>query len=86
MSSKFFFSLLLTFKCGKKFMINVIFTLQGCFLDSKECYDKPRCVEKNADRKKLLFFCCCDGNMCNQNFTWDPQPTERPQTERKNFF
>ncbi|XP_043267796.1 activin receptor type-2A-like [Venturia canescens] len=56
--------------------------LKGCFLDSKECYDKPHCVEKNADRKKKLFFCCCDGNMCNQNFTWDPQPTERPHTEQ----
>ncbi|XP_043286435.1 activin receptor type-2A-like [Venturia canescens] len=56
--------------------------LKGCFLDNKECYDKPRCVEKNADRKKKLFYCCCDGNMCNQNFTWDPQPTEKPHTEQ----
>ncbi|XP_014214028.1 activin receptor type-2A [Copidosoma floridanum] len=52
--------------------------LKGCFLDSKECYDKQRCVEKNADRKKQHFFCCCDGNMCNRNFSWDPQPTIPP--------
>ncbi|XP_058804679.1 activin receptor type-2A [Phymastichus coffea] len=52
--------------------------LKGCFLDSKECYDKQHCVEKNADRKKQHFFCCCDGNMCNKNFSWDPQPTQPP--------
>ncbi|KAK0174528.1 hypothetical protein PV327_010288 [Microctonus hyperodae] len=52
--------------------------LKGCFLDTKECYDKPRCIEKTADRKGKMLFCCCDGDMCNQNFTWDPQPTEPP--------
>ncbi|KAF7408234.1 hypothetical protein HZH66_002771 [Vespula vulgaris] len=58
-----------------------IIKLKGCFLDSKECYDKPKCVEENADRQKKLFFCCCDGNMCNQNFTWDPQPTQPPPVD-----
>lgn len=52
--------------------------LKGCFLDNKDCYDKPQCVEKSSDVKKKMLFCCCDGNMCNQNFTWDPQPTEPP--------
>lgn len=60
--------------------------LQGCFLDSKECYDKPKCVEENADRQKKLFFCCCDGNMCNQNFTWDPQPTQPPPVDHGKKF
>ncbi|XP_046735488.1 activin receptor type-2A isoform X1 [Diprion similis] len=45
--------------------------LKGCFLDNKDCYDKAQCIEKRNERTKL-FFCCCDGNMCNQNYTWDP--------------
>lgn len=57
---------------------NWFYCIQGCFLDTKECYDKPRCIEKTADRKGKMLFCCCDGDMCNQNFTWDPQPTEPP--------
>lgn len=44
-------------------------------MDSNDCYDRPHCIENSAERKKELFFCCCDGNMCNQNFTWDPHPT-----------
>ncbi|XP_063974478.1 activin receptor type-2A [Diachasmimorpha longicaudata] len=58
--------------------------LKGCFLDSQECYDKNQCVERHGDRVKKLFFCCCEGNMCNQNYTWDPQPTE-PPTEQHDF-
>ncbi|XP_020712130.2 activin receptor type-2A isoform X2 [Athalia rosae] len=54
--------------------------LKGCFLDSKECYDKPQCIEKSAERKNL-FFCCCDGNMCNQNYTWDPTQPPPPNTD-----
>ncbi|CAL7934195.1 unnamed protein product [Xylocopa violacea] len=52
-----------------------IIKLKGCFLDSNDCYDRPHCIENSAQRKKDLFFCCCDGNMCNQNFTWEPHPT-----------
>ncbi|XP_014232014.1 activin receptor type-2B [Trichogramma pretiosum] len=58
---------------------NSTIKLKGCFLDSKECYDKERCVEKSADRKKQLFFCCCEGDMCNRDFSWDPQPTVPPR-------
>lgn len=28
-----------------------------------------------------MLFCCCDGNMCNQNFTWSPLPTEATITK-----
>ncbi|XP_074102731.1 activin A receptor type 2 punt [Cotesia typhae] len=56
-----------------------IVKLKGCFLDSRECYDKQCCIEKNSDRKGKMYFCCCDGDMCNQNYTWDPQPTEAPK-------
>lgn len=30
------------------------------------------------ERKNELYFCCCEGNMCNQNFSWIPQPTAKP--------
>ncbi|OAD56234.1 Activin receptor type-2B [Eufriesea mexicana] len=52
-----------------------IVKLKGCFLDSNDCYDRPHCIENSAEGKKELFFCCCEGNMCNQNFSWDPHPT-----------
>jgi activin receptor type-2B len=44
------------------------------------CYDKTECVEESPKTKKNgHMFCCCEGNMCNQNFTWDPAPfTEAP--------
>ncbi|KAL6446082.1 hypothetical protein ACFW04_001024 [Cataglyphis niger] len=52
-----------------------VIKLKGCFLDSNDCYDKSQCIEDNPERKKDLFFCCCDGDMCNQNFSWNPHPT-----------
>ncbi|XP_012533015.1 activin receptor type-2A [Monomorium pharaonis] len=55
-----------------------IIKLKGCFLDNNDCYGKPLCVENSMERKNDLFFCCCDGNMCNQNFSWIPQPTTKP--------
>lgn len=57
---------------------NYFKNVKGCFLDNKDCYDRQHCVEKSSDRKKQLFFCCCDGNLCNKNFSWDPQPTPPP--------
>ncbi|XP_015120962.1 activin receptor type-2A [Diachasma alloeum] len=51
--------------------------MKGCFFDSKECYDKVQCVENNIDRMKQMFFCCCDGNMCNDNYKWDPKPVDK---------
>ncbi|XP_018340084.1 PREDICTED: activin receptor type-2A [Trachymyrmex septentrionalis] len=55
-----------------------IIKLKGCFLDNNDCYGKPLCVENNMERKNEFFFCCCEGNMCNQNFSWVPQPTTKP--------
>lgn len=53
--------------------------LKGCFLNSIECYNRSECVEKSQLPKKSLLFCCCEGDMCNQNFTWNPSPTEIPK-------
>ncbi|CAH0552722.1 unnamed protein product [Brassicogethes aeneus] len=51
--------------------------LKGCFLNLITCYDQAECVEKSYKSKKP-FFCCCEGNLCNANFTYDPAPTEPP--------
>lgn len=59
--------------------------LKGCFIDNKDCYDQQRCVEKREEPKKEHLFCCCEGDMCNQNFTWDPVPTPPPTVASKVF-
>lgn len=55
---------------------NIYYLLQGCFLNNVDCFNKDECVEKSEVPKKDLMFCCCEGDMCNQNFTWDPTPTQ----------
>lgn len=55
---------------------------KGCWLDQPECYDKFECVEEDLEDEKP-FFCCCEGNMCNANFTLSPnarRPTTTPHT------
>ncbi|KAL3280147.1 hypothetical protein HHI36_017647 [Cryptolaemus montrouzieri] len=56
-------------------VINI--SLKGCFLNSEECYNKSDCVARVTKPDKYLF-CCCEGNMCNQNFKWILSPTETP--------
>lgn len=51
---------------------------QGCFLNNADCFDQQRCVEKRGELKKQLMFCCCEGDMCNRDFTWEPQPSMAP--------
>ncbi|XP_011704500.1 PREDICTED: activin receptor type-2A isoform X2 [Wasmannia auropunctata] len=53
-----------------------IIKLKGCFLDNHDCHDKPLCL--GTRRPNGLFFCCCDTDMCNQNFTLDPQISIEP--------
>uniref|UniRef100_A0A8C1HQ03 Serine/threonine-protein kinase receptor n=1 Tax=Cyprinus carpio TaxID=7962 RepID=A0A8C1HQ03_CYPCA len=49
---------------------------QGCWLDDVNCYDSTECVEKKEDPD--VFFCCCEGNMCNEKFFYNPdtQPVQ----------
>ncbi|RZC35146.1 activin receptor type-2A, partial [Asbolus verrucosus] len=63
---------------GENGSVNI--SLKGCFLNYELCYNKTECVEKSPKRKKdQHMFCCCEGNMCNQKFTWEPAPiTEAP--------
>ncbi|KAL1132119.1 hypothetical protein AAG570_010077, partial [Ranatra chinensis] len=51
-------------------------TMKGCFLPNKECYE--RCVDRREYDKPDLMFCCCEGNMCNTEFSWEPQPQPTP--------
>ncbi|KAJ9577356.1 hypothetical protein L9F63_006100, partial [Diploptera punctata] len=60
---------------------NPYIKLKGCFLNNIDCYDQPKCVEKREEPKKSLMFCCCEGDMCNRNFTWEPVSTLSPPSE-----
>ncbi|XP_048874206.1 activin receptor type-2A isoform X2 [Brienomyrus brachyistius] len=44
---------------------------QGCWLDDVNCYDSKECVEKKESPD--VFFCCCEGNMCNERFFYSPE-------------
>ncbi|KAF4518000.1 hypothetical protein B566_EDAN012756 [Ephemera danica] len=51
----------------------------GCFINSNECYDQPECVARTRDDKNKLLYCCCEGDLCNQHFSYRPTPTQAPQ-------
>ncbi|XP_050296613.1 activin receptor type-2A [Anthonomus grandis grandis] len=53
-------------------------SLKGCFLNTEDCYGKRACVEKSHSPRNNILFCCCEGDMCNEDFSWDPTPTEPP--------
>ncbi|KAL8183284.1 UNVERIFIED_CONTAM: Activin receptor type-2A [Gekko kuhli] len=44
---------------------------QGCWLDDINCYDRTNCIEKKDSPE--VFFCCCEGNMCNERFFYFPE-------------
>lgn len=48
---------------------------KGCWVGStKDCAHKSNCIENRKETKKQLFFCCCDGDLCNTNITHIPSP------------
>ncbi|XP_066257083.1 activin receptor type-2A [Euwallacea similis] len=51
-------------------------SLKGCLLNNEVCHDQTLCVERTHTPKNNVLFCCCEGDMCNQDFTWDPAPPE----------
>jgi len=62
--------------------INVM--LKGCFT-SADC-NNTRCVDTNEQPKNDIFFCCCVGDMCNRDYTWEPKapsPTTVPVEDSK---
>ncbi|XP_043233949.1 activin receptor type-2B-like [Amphibalanus amphitrite] len=58
--------------------------LKGCIIDMTECYNQSECVAvKPANRG--AYFCCCEGDNCNREFSWNVRPvttTPTPVTER----
>lgn len=62
-----------------------IVLFQGCFLNNADCFDQQRCVEKRGELKKQLMFCCCEGDMCNRDFTWEPQPSTAPTLDSESL-
>ncbi|CAB1326829.1 unnamed protein product [Coregonus sp. 'balchen'] len=43
---------------------------KGCWLDDFNCYDRQECVSSEVNPQ--VFFCCCEGNYCNEGFTHLP--------------
>ncbi|KAJ8418803.1 hypothetical protein AAFF_G00003020 [Aldrovandia affinis] len=52
---------------------------KGCWLDDFNCYDRQECVA--TEENPQVFFCCCEGNFCNDRFTHLPDVT-RPAVVR----
>lgn len=73
------------FYAGSMYCIVLLYS-QGCFLNNIDCYDQPKCVEKREEPKKALMFCCCEGDMCNRNFTWEPVSTHSPPSGKLHFW
>ncbi|KAI8497192.1 Activin receptor type-2A [Branchiostoma belcheri] len=47
---------------------------KGCWLDDNDCYDKSECYEHDEEPENGMFYCCCEGNLCNQHFDHIPIP------------
>uniref|UniRef100_A0A673JHI6 Activin receptor type-2B n=1 Tax=Sinocyclocheilus rhinocerous TaxID=307959 RepID=A0A673JHI6_9TELE len=43
---------------------------KGCWLDDFNCYDRQECVA--TEDNPQVFFCCCEGDFCNERFTHLP--------------
>ncbi|XP_077721882.1 activin receptor type-2B isoform X3 [Canis aureus] len=44
---------------------------KGCWLDDFNCYDRQECVA--TEENPQVYFCCCEGNFCNERFTHLPE-------------
>ncbi|KAL4623476.1 activin receptor type-2B [Arapaima gigas] len=49
---------------------------KGCWLDDFNCYDRQECVA--TEENPQVFFCCCEGNYCNERFTHVPDVSGPP--------
>lgn len=57
--------------------------LKGCFLNNESCYNRNDCIANSASNKDDTdyYYCCCEGNMCNANFTYIPGPSTPPPVQ-----
>ena len=54
----------------------LITEFKGCWVgSSKDCAHRSHCIENRKKTKNNLFFCCCDGDLCNSNITHIPLPS-----------
>lgn len=51
---------------------------KGCFLNNIGCYNQSKCIGKKEEPRKNLLFCCCEGDYCNHEFSWEPLSTNTP--------
>ncbi|XP_028249288.1 activin receptor type-2A isoform X2 [Parambassis ranga] len=49
---------------------------QDCWLDHPNCYDRNECVEEKDAPE--VFFCCCEGSLCNDRFFYRPNRSQPP--------
>ncbi|CAJ1078516.1 activin receptor type-2A isoform X2 [Xyrichtys novacula] len=54
---------------------------QGCWLDDVNCYDRDECVERKDAPE--VFFCCCEGSLCNTKFFYSPESNKPIPTTNK---
>ncbi|XP_026148601.1 activin receptor type-2B-like [Mastacembelus armatus] len=47
----------------------------GCWLDDFNCYDRLDCVA--TEDSPQVFFCCCEGDFCNERFEYLPDTSPR---------
>ncbi|XP_065114992.1 activin receptor type-2B [Paramisgurnus dabryanus] len=57
---------------------------KGCWLDDFNCYDRQDCVA--TEENPQVFFCCCEGNFCNERFTHLPDVIDGPEIEAPPFM
>jgi serine/threonine protein kinase len=51
--------------------------LQGCWIYTDICYNKKECIGWAVDDSSSLFYCCCDADACNTDFTWSGEIMDR---------
>lgn len=53
------------------------FENQGCMIIDAEHCSRDNCTDHSATkRSKNLNYCCCYGDLCNQNVSWEPKVVE----------
>ncbi|XP_072364231.1 activin receptor type-2B-like isoform X1 [Scyliorhinus torazame] len=53
---------------------------KGCWLDDFNCYDRVECVA--TEENPQVFFCCCEGNYCNDRFFHFPESVPEGESVR----
>ncbi|KAL7646885.1 UNVERIFIED_CONTAM: hypothetical protein RMT77_002142 [Armadillidium vulgare] len=63
----------------------IVVSFKGCIYHDPTCRDK--CVSEQWTKgniSNLIFYCCCYGNSCNNEFMWDPKETSTSSPTRIN--